>query len=294
MSGLKQDADDPPRSIGLRRRASAVPISFRISFSRILAVLPTLLLAVVAGCETQKSSDRDARIVNPVGSTAASVEPISTAQHGEPQITADHANTGNTDAKKAVDVIESAVAPQAEFQSALTEKIRLKNSAGETQLSIKPEPDGAKLVDADESELARYNLRGDKLKIKSADDTVLGYVTGGHGHYFIKDAAEKIVRYELQRQPDGDWKLKDGKEQLICSIRKREYGFEIEDVADRSLFKCKLKDGKLSLRDASDQTTSQTRDPLPMAAMVCLGLESIESLPLRVGLVVRLAIEGAD
>ena len=90
----------------------------------------------------------------------------------------------------------------------------------------------------------------------------------------------------MKRQSDGDWKLKDGDDRLLAVIKKRDYGFEIEDASDKSLFKSKLKDGKRSLRNAADDTVLYTKDEFPPISVACLGLEQIESLPVRAGLAV--------
>ena len=112
----------------------------------------------------------------------------------------------------------------------LSTKVNFKDSTGAEVFAIKPEPDGAKLVDRASVEIARYKLDGDKLKIKDKDEKVLGYIVGSGSRYHLKDAGQKVVLFELQRQDDGDWKLQDGKETLIYKIKKRDYGYEIEDA----------------------------------------------------------------
>ncbi|MEO2010175.1 MAG: hypothetical protein ABGX22_15985 [Pirellulaceae bacterium] len=173
----------------------------------------------------------------------------------------------------------------------LSAKIKFKTENGDTAFSLKPQDDGAKLVDADERELARFNLSGSKLKVKDANDLVLGYIVASAGKYKIKNASQGVELWKLQRQDDGDWKLEDEKDQLIYKIKKREYGFEIEDATETSLFKVKLKDGKSSLRDTSDHTVFSTKDQVPTIAVSCLGFETIESLPLRSALMTMLIID---
>ena len=73
-------------------------------------------------------------------------------------------------------------------------------------------------------------------------------------------------------------------------IKKRDYGFEVEDALDNSLFKVKLKNGKTSLRDASDQTVFSTKDQVVTLAVTCLGFDAIDSLPLRTALMTMLII----
>ena len=173
----------------------------------------------------------------------------------------------------------------------LSGKIKFKTGNGDTVFSLKPQDDGAKLVDADEHELARFNLSGSKLKVKDPDDVILGYVIASAGKYKIENASQDVELWKLQRQDDGDWKLEDGQDHLIYKIKKREYGFEIEDATDNSLFKVKLKDGKTSLRDPSEQTVFSTKDQVPTIAVTCLGFETIDSLSLRAALMTMLIID---
>ena len=163
------------------------------------------------------------------------------------------------------------------------DKIKFKAADGEVRMSLKPEADGAKLVDADERELARYTLSGNKLKIKNAADETLGYIVAYPDRLKVKDAQQKNDLWQLRRQSDGDWKLEDAKGTVVCRVKKRDYGFEIETPDDISLQKVKLKDGKLSLRK-SEETYLYTKDKMSPTAAACLALEPVESQPVRMGL----------
>ena len=172
-------------------------------------------------------------------------------------------------------------------------KIKFKTGVGETAFSWKPQTDGAKLVDANENEISRYNRDGKKIKIKGPNDVVLAYVVGAGDAYKVKSADQKIELWKFQKQADGDWKLKDGNEKLIYMVKSRPYGFEIEDGNERSLAKIKLKDGKLSLRDPAEKTLYYTKDKASAIAMCCLGFEAVKSLPVRCGLLTVLLLDNA-
>jgi len=177
------------------------------------------------------------------------------------------------------------------------ENIGFKNGAGDRLYEIKFKDNGAKLVDPDEQELARFTVSGRKLKIKLPDDSVAGSVTLESNGFEIRDSDGKTELFDLKRQPDGDWKLKTADETPLAVLKKRDYGYEIEDPQETSLFKAKLKSGKSSLRDAADQTVLYTKDPIPTLCVAVLGLEQIESLPLRAGLsaaVLLLSNEGSQ
>ncbi len=166
----------------------------------------------------------------------------------------------------------------------LTTKIKIKNGAGETAMSVKPKEDGGKLVDAQEQELARYTVSAAKLKIKDAQDNVLGYVVANRRGLKLEDPTQQHTQYHLIDQGDGDWKLEDGEQHLLYKIKQREYGFEIETGEEASLFKVKVNGDKTSLRNAREETVYYTNDPVKPLAFACLGLEAIQDMRLRMAL----------
>lgn len=174
----------------------------------------------------------------------------------------------------------------------LKAKLKFKDAAGQTAFSLKPQTNGVKLVDGQERELARFQIKGSKLKIKDAQDNVVGYVNASKGKYKVKAADGKADLWQLELRPDGSWKLEDSQGQLVYRIKKRDYGFEIEDGAKTSQFKVKVKAGKTSLRDAAEKTLYSTRGQVSAIAVSCLGLTAIDSLTLRSGLLTMIAIRG--
>ena len=179
---------------------------------------------------------------------------------------------------------------QATPPSGLKGKVKFKDGDGITRFSVKPMDDGAKIVDAEEKELARLNVKSTKMKIKDPNDNVLGYVVGSQGRYKIKNPDQSKDLWKLQRQDDGDWKLEDGNDSLMYKIKKRDYGFEIESASEKSLFKVKLKDGKTSLRNSSDATVYYTKDSVLTGSVACLGFEAIKSREIRVALMTMICI----
>ena len=173
----------------------------------------------------------------------------------------------------------------------LTDKVKFKSGAETTVFSLKPMDDGAKLVDANEREIARYNLSESKLKIKGPNDKVLGYITASGSDFKVKNAEQDVELWKLQQQDDGEWKLEDGNDKIIYKIKMREYGYEIEDNADNSLYKVKFKDGKTSLRDQEEKTVCYTKDNVSTLAVTCLGFEEIESLEIKAGLLTMFIID---
>ena len=167
---------------------------------------------------------------------------------------------------------------------AISSKLKFKGEDGEVSFSVKPEADGAKLVDAKEQEIARFTVDANKLKVKDAADVVLGYVVVVDGHFKIKNAEQTVELFKLQSQADGDWKLENGGGDLIYKIKKRDYGFEIEDGNDNSVSKAKQKSGKTSLRNMAEETLLYTKDDISTLAFTCMGFDAVKSQPLQAGL----------
>jgi hypothetical protein len=157
-----------------------------------------------------------------------------------------------------------------------TQKIKFKREGGADAFSLKPAPDGAKLVDAAEKEIARFNQTNNKIKIKNEADQVLGYIVIEAGYWKLENAEQTQELYILRRQEDGDYKLETGTDQAVYRIKKRDYGFEVETPNKESLYKIKIKDDKLVLRDASDQTKLYTKSSeFKPIALVCFGFDML-------------------
>lgn len=162
-------------------------------------------------------------------------------------------------------------------------KLKFKAADAAGSFALKVREDGAKLVDAEEHELARIRVEDDgRVKFKDAADTALGSVHGASPQWHLKDAAGAVV-FQLVRQDDGDLKVQDGKGALLFRVKVRDYGAEIEMPDDRSLFKAKRKDGGLSIRDAADTTVLRSNDPGDAQAAALLVLPGL-TLPQRAAL----------
>lgn len=128
----------------------------------------------------------------------------------------------------------------------LTEKISLKNGDGTVIWSLKPQDDGgAKLLDANEQELARYTINANgKIVVKDAADTRLGTVEGEGGKYKFVGEVEGETHWVVQRRDDGDWKVEDGGERKLLKLSAKDYGWKAKNDAGEDFFKVKNKDGK--------------------------------------------------
>jgi hypothetical protein len=156
----------------------------------------------------------------------------------------------------------------------LTTKVKFKQGDASELFSLKPQEDGAKLESANGQELARFTIDAQqKIKIKNASDEVLDYVVTKDGYWKLENAQQNQELYVLRKQSDGGYKLESGSNQEIYRIKARDYGWEIETPQKESLYKVKNKDGKISLRNAQDQTVIYTKDTILPIAVVCFGFD---------------------
>ncbi|MFE1746708.1 hypothetical protein [Coleofasciculus sp. H7-2] len=155
-----------------------------------------------------------------------------------------------------------------------TDKIKFKQEGGTEDFALKTEADGAKLVDGKDKELARFNVdNGGKVKIKNPTDKVLGYVVTKDGYWKIENADQTKELYILRRQNDGDYKLEDGANKEIYRIKARDYGFEIESPDKQSLYKVKVKNGKVSLINAAEKPVFYTKSQVNPIAIASFGFD---------------------
>lgn len=189
--------------------------------------------------------------------------------------------------------VATTVAPQSTPQASL-DKVKFKQADGSEKFSLKFKADGAKLVDSVDNELARLTAdENNKVKIKDADDQTLGYVVSHDGYWKIEDAAQAQTLYVLRLQEDGDLKLEDGDDTSIYRIKVRDYGYEIETPEKVSLYKVKVKGGKLSLRDANEDTVLSTKSAMTSSAMAAFGFDVL-TLPQQVGLAYAVNLAGGQ
>ncbi|WIG93819.1 hypothetical protein KGD87_25020 [Myxococcus sp. SDU36] len=169
----------------------------------------------------------------------------------------------------------------------LESKLKFKDDAGRERFSLKPKDDGAKLVDGEERELARYKWKGAALKVSGPDDVARGYVVGSAGGALtVRDGEQRQVLFTLARQGAG-WRLNDMKGTLLYSVWPEDDGARIQDGAGADVARVKVREGKVSLRDSQGRTLLATRSLLAAEAAACLAFEALE-LPLRMALLFHL------
>lgn len=145
-------------------------------------------------------------------------------------------------------------------------KVEFRKDEGVELYSLKPKDDGTacKFYDASGKELCKFSLSDGKLKAKSADDQPLFELKPKDQKLMIKDATGEKELFKFKLKGDTiDFYLPGDKR--VHRIKKKDYGWRLEDNAEKTLFRAKSKDGKMVLRDLDDKTVLYSNDiPSPL------------------------------
>jgi hypothetical protein len=157
---------------------------------------------------------------------------------------------------------------------ARTDKIKFKTEGGSDLFSLKQQADGAKLVDSKEQELARIKAdKSGKIKLKNSAEKTLGYVVTKQGYWKVENPEQNKDLYILRRQNNGDYKLEDAANKEVYQIKPRNDGLEILTPNNQLVYKIKVKEGKISLRNSSEKTIFSTKSGISPIAFACFGFD---------------------
>lgn len=179
----------------------------------------------------------------------------------------------------------------------LDHPIKFDGPDGARSLKILPRPGMVKLEDGEDRLLARFKLVGERLEVERGEPReLLGFVArppdGSPGIHILAPEQGK-VRYRVLREPDGDVRLENGAGTLLYKLKKRDYGFKTVDARDRVQSRLRQRSSKVSVRDATGETTLSTDDPVSPAAAAFLTLGSLP-VESRVALLLGVVHWGAD
>lgn len=159
-------------------------------------------------------------------------------------------------------------------------KLKFKDADDRERFSLEARDDGAKLVDGEDRELARYKWKGTSLKVSGPDDAVLAHVAASAGGALtVRDASQQQILFTLARQGPG-WRLNDSRGALLYSVSPEDDGARIQDGSGASVAHVKAREGKVSVRDTEGRTLLATKSPVRAEAAACLAFEKLD-LPLR-------------
>ncbi|HEY9799186.1 MAG TPA: hypothetical protein V6D25_02420 [Leptolyngbyaceae cyanobacterium] len=154
-----------------------------------------------------------------------------------------------------------------------SDKIKFKTEGGSDLFSLKKEQDGAKLVDGKNQEIARIKAdKAGKIKLKDAQDKVLGYVAVSQGNWKVENPDGKQDLYILSQQ-GNNYQLTDGGKKEIYTIKSNEKGLEIARSDAGIVYQVRIKEGKISLRNPSGKTVFSTKSNISPIAFACFGFD---------------------
>lgn len=170
----------------------------------------------------------------------------------------------------------SAPAETAPAATASNERIRLRANGGAETLVLKVKGNDATL----ENGTTSFELTADSdqsVQVKDAAGASLALVTVGDSQWVIGNASQSEDSYVLQRLEGGDFRLETADGQAVYDIQKRGYGYEVLNPDETSLYKLRMRDGRMVLRDADNAAVMTTKDALLPAAMLPFAFEVLSS-----------------
>ena len=173
----------------------------------------------------------------------------------------------------------------------LSGAIAFEDHDGQLAFRIEPAGEAIRVEDAGGKALAVLRLRRDGLAIADAAGQLAGVVLppSGEGRELrIVSPGERSVLFALRYEPDGDLRVVDAAERLVCEAKRRDYGFKVVDSEGRLETKVRIRPDKVSLRNSAGVTFLSTRDAIPPASAAALAFESLR-FELAAGLSVALA-----
>lgn len=139
-------------------------------------------------------------------------------------------------------------------------KVELRVGKGEKLYSFKPAgSDSARFYDKNGNELCKLTFVDGKLKVKRPDGRPLFELKRKADKVMIKDAAgeKELFKFKLK---GGNIDFYAPGDMRLNRIRKKDYGYSLEDNSGVTLFRAKTKDKRVVLRDAKDVTVLYSND----------------------------------
>ncbi|MBU7582258.1 MAG: hypothetical protein KAF91_05010 [Nostoc sp. TH1S01] len=183
-------------------------------------------------------------------------------------------NTNKNTVEKPNQVNSSPVAENINNAANRTDKIKIKTETGTDLFEIKPQADGAKLVDGKEQEIARIKSeKSGKVKFKNPGDKTLGYVVTEKGSWKIENPGQNQVLYSLKKQNNSDYSLEDAGNKIVYHIKSSDQGLKILNPNNQLFYQIKIKEGKTALKNPSGKTVFYTKSSISPIAFACFGFD---------------------
>jgi hypothetical protein len=139
-------------------------------------------------------------------------------------------------------------------------KVEFRRGEGVEVFSFKPSDESScKFNDQHDTELCKLSFSGNRLKAKSRDDEPLFELKPKDDKVMLKDPTGDVELFKFKLKGSTiDFYLPN--DQRVYRIKQAGDGWRLEDDADNTLFRAKVKDDRVVLRDASDRTVLYSKD----------------------------------
>ena len=246
------------RSVDERASGSPVSVVMRIGFHNLRQTIVTgalVALGAMAGC---------ADTADPVQPKA--VAPVPT--RGEQPVVA----------TAVVDKDEPAGTPTP------VERIDFQDGQGKPFVVLERGGAGSRLLDGQGQELARYSppAKG-RVAVRDADNMVVGWIVIRDDRLQVRAVDGATIRFRFQRRENGNWKLEDGQDNLICKINRRVDGWEVKNPSGERMARVRKSENATTVSDGMGKTLASTTADIDGLVVACLEMGGVESLPLRGG-----------
>ncbi len=176
------------------------------------------------------------------------------------------------------------------------QKIEFDDSRGNEFLKLEPDEKEIELQTASGKKIASIKLRDGTIRLKNGGGQKVASIVLVPGEYVglrVSKPDQGDLLFKYGKEPDGDFKLENERGITLYKLKKRAYGYKIEDGNEKILYRVRARDSKTSMRDASGKTVLSTRNPIPAAAAACLTFAKVP-VEIRAGLCVAVIHWGLD
>ena len=164
------------------------------------------------------------------------------------------------------------------------ERIDFRNGQGESFAVLERGGAGSRLLDGQGQELARYSPpKKGRVAVRDAGDMVVGWIVIRDDRLQVRAVDGATVRFRFQRRENGNWKLEDGQDNLICRINRRVDGWEVKDPSGDRMARVRKSENTTTVSDGMGKTVASTTADIDGLVAACLEMGGVESLPLRGG-----------
>jgi hypothetical protein len=160
----------------------------------------------------------------------------------------------------------------------LAEEVEFDAADGQVSFQLEPGDGEIEVENGAGDRLAGLRLEGDHIEITDDERRPMGSVvrvSAPRPGFRVLDPDGRTTVVSLRREPDGDLIVEDAAGERLYIVKQRDYGFKTVDRRGKLENKVRVKDSKVSVRDASGDTYLSTRDPISPEAVAVMVLDDV-------------------